>query len=89
MNIKGTASTDGGAGLLINTGTNEANVSGAFYKSTDKTYSYRAGTTNQGGCNLGFDASRNWTGQTSSVGTNVAHNNLPPYTACYLFKRTT
>jgi microcystin-dependent protein len=34
-----------------------------------------------------FKASRNWTGETSSVGGNQAHNNMPPYLAVYVFKR--
>ena len=35
-----------------------------------------------------FQASRNWTGETSSVGGNAAHNNMPPYLAVYVWKRT-
>ena len=37
---------------------------------------------------LNFKASRNWTGATSSVGGNAAHNNMPPYLAVYVWKRT-
>ena len=33
-------------------------------------------------------ASKNWTGATSSVGGNAAHNNMPPYLAVYVWKRT-
>lgn len=36
---------------------------------------------------LGFDASRSWTGETSSVGGNQPHNNIPPYYAVYIWKR--
>lgn len=71
MEITGTASTDGGAGLLINTGDNEANLSGAFQKSTANTYSYRASTTKTTGCDLGFQASNSWTGETSSEGAHT------------------
>lgn len=35
-----------------------------------------------------FIASRNWTGETSSVGGGAAHNNMPPYLAVYMWKRT-
>lgn len=35
-----------------------------------------------------FDASRSWTGETSSSGGGQAHNNMPPYLAVYMWKRT-
>lgn len=34
-----------------------------------------------------FDASRAWTGETSSVGSGTAHDNMPPYLAVYIWKR--
>ena len=35
-----------------------------------------------------FQASKSWTGETSSVGGNAAHNNMPPYLTVYMWKRT-
>lgn len=35
-----------------------------------------------------FDASKSWTGATSSVGDNTKHNTVPAYVACYAYKRT-
>lgn len=37
---------------------------------------------------ISFDASKNWTGQTSTVGNGVSHNNLQPYTVVYRWRRT-
>lgn len=34
-----------------------------------------------------FDASLGWTGETSSVGNNQPHNNMPPYEVAYCWKR--
>lgn len=36
---------------------------------------------------MDFQASRSWTGETSSVGGSTAHNNMPPYLAVYMWKR--
>ena len=38
--------------------------------------------------NVTFTAANTWTGATSSVGGNAAHNNMPPYLAVYVWKRT-
>ena len=37
--------------------------------------------------NVQFDASKSWTGATSSVGSVTAHNNLPAYNAVYCYQR--
>ena len=46
------------------------------------------GSSTYTGCGTAtFDASRNWTGETSSVGNNQPHNNMPPYLTVYMWKR--
>ena len=37
---------------------------------------------------VNFTASRTWSGETSSVGENESHNNMPPYLAVAIWKRT-
>ena len=51
---------------------------------------YRAGNSSPSTPMYGYDfyASRSWTGATSSVGSNQPHNNMPPYLAVYVWKRT-
>lgn len=69
----------------------------AFNKSQAVCSTVNGSWNGTGGFN--FDASRNWTGATSSVGGGQGHshsinittdntNNMPPYLAIYVFKRT-
>ena len=91
-------------GTMNITGTFDANVNdgtggktGAFYYTG--TYHNGADGDGGGGGIVAFDASRNWTGATSSngghthtvtvdkSGQGVAHNNMQPYLAVYMWER--
>ena len=58
--------------------------SGAFVRGSGFD-SYTAGGSDM--YSVSFDASRSWTGETSSVGGGKAHNNMPPYIVAYCWKR--
>jgi microcystin-dependent protein len=85
---RGTMNITGG---MAGTGGSEpkfGSLSGALYGNT---VSYASTTGNSSGYTrydgFNFDASRSWTGSTSSVGDNVAHNNMPPYLVVYCWYR--
>ena len=89
MDITGTIRVVGSlssSGWTVNTQTG-----GAFYEivqnSSVQTFAQCVENTNDNTSYAGFQASRNWTGETSSVGGNTAHNNMPPYLTVYMWKR--
>ena len=95
MNITGeiykTPNSSPGDQFLSDAEDNTVTATGALYKKITGTqqYSFPNGeiyTILVDG--FGFDASRNWTGATSSVGGSQAHNNMPPYLSVYVWKRT-
>lgn len=62
---------------------------GAFYSSSQPSKEYYLGSRSSGAGwgYIGFDASRTWTGETSSVGEGEAFSNMPPYYVAYLWRR--
>ena len=93
MNITG--------GLDLNSDRNifNGNPQGAFFRegSGGKTWAAMSSNTNALG-DIRFDASRSWTGLTSTVdnhqhttqdaGSGQSHNNMQPYLAVAIWKRT-
>ena len=84
---RGTMNITGGGGFYENPSVSGLHAPyGAFYLTSAKTY-VGASASDKDNASLEFDASRSWTGETSSVGGNQPHNNIPPYYAVYIWKR--
>lgn len=63
--------------------------SGAFYRSTSNTQNYFGmNGHDKDNPRAYFDASRSWTGETSSIGGDKSHNNMQPYLSVYMWTRT-
>lgn len=62
-------------------------LTGAFYASGTNKWG-NGSSVDQDNSIVKFDASRSWTGETSSTGSDIKHNTVPAYIACYAYKRT-
>lgn len=67
-------------------------LKGPFWYYTDERDNYGTASNVQDGSSdacrqIHFDASRAWTGETSSVGSGASFSNLPPYIAITVWKR--
>ena len=109
MNITASAGSFGHTGgISYGINLDGSGMTGAFYSfASTNTYVYTGTgtlyTSAQHHSGFGFDASRSWTGETSSVGGNGAHNHpftnptfngttatintMPPYQTVYMYKR--
>lgn len=88
MNITGQYASGSGNNAGLGDDYSYSTASGAFTKvslGSGKTLNATSGSYDRGA--IGFDASRSWTGATSSVGGNGAHNNMPPYLVVYGWTR--
>lgn len=73
-------------GNLANGDINIGDVSGAIYNRGDAWNG--SGGSWLATAQMGFKASRNWSGYTSSSGGGQSHNNMPPYQVVNIWERT-
>ena len=97
---RGTMNITGSVRCHANGSIAQNGATGAFSNPGGTGRNIDTGGSNSNGAGFDFDASKNWTGKTSSSGLHVhtttistiggseAHENMPPYLAVYMWKRT-
>ena len=91
MNITGGISTIGHTpGVTWGLNTEGTYTEGCFFigNSTGETQAFQDYYKTTRKNSIMFNAANSWTGATSSVGSGTAFNNMPPYLAVYVWKRT-
>ena len=78
------------SGITYGFNTQDCSYSGAFFagSSSGQTEAFQNYSRQERKNSVAFQASRSWTGETSSVGSGTAFSNMPPYLAVYVWKRT-
>lgn len=75
-------------GAFIGGGQSNTYGEGCFFSSDEASPYTNADSGNSRNHLVQMQASKTWEGETSSVGSNIAHNNMPPYLTAYCWHRT-